>query len=157
VPPIDQAGGQFSADQFLLQEELDDHPAKVLRHSLDIPEKDMHESAGFIEATLQNEAVVMGIPSLEGFTRKRTEILESAFRIGALDASDTLRVVPAENELLHDFRYPFYSKAAVNPGIFLFVLLGEALEVFLEQKLDRADSPLPIGRLLGRSKLKGQR
>ena len=88
--------------------------------------------------------------------KKRTEILESAFRIGALDASDTLRVVPAENELLHDFRYPFYSKAAVNPGIFLFVLLGEALKVLLEEKLDRTDSPLPIGRLLGRSKLKGQ-
>ena len=73
-----------------------------------------------------------------------------------MDARDTLRIVTAENEFLHDFRYPLDSKAAIDHGIFLFVLLGEALKVLLEEKLDRTDSPLPIGRLLGRSKLKGQ-
>jgi hypothetical protein len=93
---------------------------------------------------------------VEGFTRKRTEIFISAFRIGALDAGDTLGVVSAEDELLHDFCDPFDSKAAIGHGIFLFVLLGEALKAFPEQMLDPADSPLPIGRLLGRSKLKGQ-
>jgi len=46
----------------LLQEKLDDHPAKVLRYPVQVPEGDMHELAGFIEAAFQNEAVEMGIP-----------------------------------------------------------------------------------------------
>ena len=55
MSPIDQGGGQFGADKLILLEKLDDHAAEVLRHSLDIPEKDMHKPAILIEATFQNE------------------------------------------------------------------------------------------------------
>ena len=63
VPPINQAGGDLGTDKFLLQEELDDHPAKVLRHPVEVPERDMHEPAILIKPAFQNEAVGMGIPS----------------------------------------------------------------------------------------------
>jgi hypothetical protein len=63
VPPIDQAGGDLGTDKLLVQEELDDHPAKVLRDPFEVPEGDMHEPAGIIEAAFQHEAVEMGIPS----------------------------------------------------------------------------------------------
>jgi len=63
VPLIDQAGGDLGTDKFLLQEELDDHLAKVFRHPFEVPEGDMHEPAGFIEPTFQNEAMGMGIES----------------------------------------------------------------------------------------------
>ena len=62
MPPIDQAGGDLGTDKFLLQKELDDHSAKVLRHSVEVPERDMYKPAGLIETTLQHEAVGMGIP-----------------------------------------------------------------------------------------------
>ena len=63
VPPINQAGGDLGTDKFLLQEELDDHPAKVLRHPVEVPERDMHEPAGIIEAAFQHEAVEVWIES----------------------------------------------------------------------------------------------
>jgi hypothetical protein len=63
VSPVDKLGGQTCVDELLLEEKLDDHPAKVLRHPLKITERDVHEPAVFIEAALQNDGVVMGIES----------------------------------------------------------------------------------------------
>jgi hypothetical protein len=53
VPPIDQAGGYPGADK----------PAKVLRHSVEVSDRDVYESTGLIEAALQDEAMKMGIES----------------------------------------------------------------------------------------------
>ena len=96
-----------------------------------------------------------GRTEVKRLTAKRTEIFIFAFRIGELNTRNSLGVVSAENEFLHYFCDPLDSKVAIDHGIFLFVLFGEALEVFLEQELHGTDSPLPIGRLLGRGKLEG--
>jgi hypothetical protein len=48
VPPV---------DELVLQEELDDHPAKILRHHVEVPEGDMHELAGLTKAAFQDDAV----------------------------------------------------------------------------------------------------
>ena len=95
-----------------------------------------------------------GRTEVKGFTRKRTEILESAFRIGALDSGDALGVVPAEDELLHRLGDALDSETAVDGRVLVFVPIGEALEVFLEQKLDRIDPARLIDPLLDRSELK---
>ena len=60
--PVDQAGRQIGIDELFIQEELDDQPAKVLRHSVEVSERDMYKPTGLIEATLQNKAMKMGIP-----------------------------------------------------------------------------------------------
>jgi hypothetical protein len=52
VPPIDQTDSDLGTDWLLLQDELDDRPAKVLRHPVEVPEGDMHEPAGFIKSPL---------------------------------------------------------------------------------------------------------
>jgi hypothetical protein len=41
----------------LVQEKLDDHPAKVFRHPLEIPSGYMHKPASFIEAAFQHYGV----------------------------------------------------------------------------------------------------
>jgi hypothetical protein len=48
---------------FCLQKKLDDHPSKVLRHSVEVPEGDMHEPAILIKAAFENETMKMGIES----------------------------------------------------------------------------------------------
>ena len=85
-----------------------------------------------------------GRTEVEGFTRKRTEILESAFRIATLDASDTLRVVSAEDELLHDLGDALDSESAIDDRELRFILIGEVLKVFFEEKLDCTDSSLSV-------------
>ena len=79
----------------------------------------------------------------------------SAFRIGALDSRDALGIVPAENELLHNLGDALDSETAVDGRVLFFVPIGEALEVFLEQKLDRIDPARLVDPLLERSELKG--
>jgi len=64
-----------------------------------------------------------------------------------------LGIVAAADELLHHLRDPLNSKSSVDDGVFVFILVSEALEVFLEQELDSIDSPLLIDRLFDRSKL----
>jgi len=50
--PIDQAGGYPGADELLLQEELDDYPAEILRHPLDVAEGDMDKLAPIVKPAL---------------------------------------------------------------------------------------------------------
>ena len=61
MSPVDQAGCQGGTDQIFLEEKLDDHPAEILRHFLDILEGDMDKPAGLVEAAFQHEAMKMGI------------------------------------------------------------------------------------------------
>ena len=78
MSPVDKLGSQACINDL----KLDDHPAKVLvqigfsqsakqflqsrnctTSSVKITERDVHEPAVLIEATLQNDGVVMGIES----------------------------------------------------------------------------------------------
>ena len=59
--PVDEAGGQIGVDELFLQKELDDHPAKVFRHPFEVPERDMHEPAGLIEAAFHHDGVPVWI------------------------------------------------------------------------------------------------
>jgi len=45
------------SDELFLQEEPDDHPAKILRHPVEVPRGDMHEPAGLIKAAFQHDGV----------------------------------------------------------------------------------------------------
>ena len=63
VPPIGKAGGDLGTDKFLLYKELDDYPAEILRHSVEVSERDMDKPAGLIEPAFQHKAVEMGISS----------------------------------------------------------------------------------------------
>ena len=69
---------------------------------------------------------------------------------------NSLGVVTAEDELIHDLHDPFDSKSTIDNRVFVFVLIGEPLKMFLEQKLDGVDPPRLIDHLLRRSELKGQ-
>jgi len=72
-----------------------------------------------------------------------------------LDAGDTLGVVPAENKLLHHLRDSLDAETAVDDGVLVFVLSGDALKMFLEQKLNWIDPAWLIDCLTRRGKLKG--
>jgi len=72
-----------------------------------------------------------------------------------LDAGNPLGVVPAENELLRHLRDALDAKPSVDYGVLLFVLIGEALKMLLEQELDDVDSSRLIHRLRDRGELKG--
>ena len=52
-----------------------------------------------------------------------------AFRIGALDAGDTLGVVPAKNELLNHLGDPLDTETAVDDSVLAFVLFSDALKM----------------------------
>jgi hypothetical protein len=52
-----------------------------------------------------------------------------AFGIGALDAGDTLGVVPAKNELLNHLGHSFDTESAVDDSVFAFVLFNDALKM----------------------------
>jgi hypothetical protein len=81
---------------------------------------------------------------IKRLTGERPEILILAFRVGALDAGDTLGVVPAENELLHRLGDSLESETAIDDRVLVFVLIGEVMKVFFEEKLDDTDSPLSV-------------
>ena len=72
-----------------------------------------------------------------------------------LDTGDALGVVPAKNELLHDLLDPFDSETSVDDSVLVFVLIGDALKMFLEQKLDRIDPARLVDLFPCRGKLKG--
>ncbi len=61
-----------------------------------------------------------------------------------MDASDTLRVVSAEDELLHDLGDALDSESAIDDRELRFILIGEVLKVFFEEKLDCTDSSLSV-------------
>ena len=82
----------------------------------------MHEPAGLIEATLQNEAVIMGIHGGVAAVHRQ----------------------PAEDELHHDLGDALDSESAIDNRELRFMLIGEALKIFFEEKLDRTGSPLPV-------------
>ena len=84
------------------------------------------------------------IAEVEGLTGKRAEVLELALRISALDAGDTLGVVPAKNELLNHLGDPLDTESAVDSGVFAFVLLGEALKMLFKQNLEVIDAAWPV-------------
>jgi len=68
-----------------------------------------------------------GWTEVEGFARKGAEILELAFRIGALDAGDTPGVISAKNELLNRLGDPLDTESAVDDSELAFVLFRDAL------------------------------
>ena len=96
-----------------------------------------------------------GRAEVEGLTRKWTEILEIAVGIGALDADDTLGVVPAENELLNHLGDALDAKTPVDDGVLVFVLIREALKMLFEQTLEDIDSTRLVHCLRDRGELKG--
>jgi hypothetical protein len=73
-----------------------------------------------------------------------------------LDTGDTLGVVPAEKKLLHYVGDALDAETSVDDGVLVFVLIGEALKMLLEQKLDGVDSSRLIDYLPDRGKLKGK-
>ena len=83
------------------------------------------------------------------------EIFILTVGIGALDAGESLGIIPADNEFLHDLGDALNSESAIDHGIFFLVLIGEASEAFLAQKLDGTDSPQSVDSFIGRSELKG--
>ena len=85
-----------------------------------------------------------GRAEIKRLTRKRPKILISAFRVATLDASDALKVVSAEDELLHDLGDALDSESAEDDRVLFFILIGEVLKMFFEEKLDSIDPPLPV-------------
>ena len=73
-----------------------------------------------------------GGTEIEPLTGERPEVFILAVWIGALDASDTLRVVASENELLHHFGDAPDAESPVDDRVLGFVLIGEALKMLLE-------------------------
>ena len=61
-----------------------------------------------------------------------------------MNAGDPLGIVTAENKLLHNLGNALDSETAVDDRVLVFVLIGEVLEMFFEEKLDSIDSPLPV-------------
>ena len=96
-----------------------------------------------------------GGTEVKRLTTERTEVFVLAVRIGALDTGDALGVVTAENELLHHLGDALDAEPTVNDRVLVFVLIGEALKMLLEQKLENVDSSRLIGRFLRRGELKG--
>ena len=72
-----------------------------------------------------------------------------------MDAGDTLGIVSAENELLYHLCDTLDTESAVDDSILVFVLIGDALKMVLEQELDGGVSSRPVHRLRDRSDLKG--
>ena len=96
-----------------------------------------------------------GGTEIEPLTGERPEVFILAVWIGALDAGDTLRVVAAENELFHHLGDALDAEPTVNDRVLVLVLIGEALKMLPEQKLETVDSSRLIGRFLRRGELKG--
>jgi hypothetical protein len=83
---------------------------------------------------------------MKTFAAKRSEELVSAFRIGALDTSDTLSIVTACNKVLDNLRDAIQTEASVDGSILLLIVVGELLEVLLENGLNRVRSALAVRR-----------
>ena len=96
-----------------------------------------------------------GWTEVEGFARKGAEVLELTFRIGALDAGDTLGVVPAKNELLNHLGDPLDTETAVDSGVFAFILFHDALKMLFKQHLKVIDTARPVHPLGDRCDRKG--
>ncbi|MBA7674220.1 hypothetical protein ES703_82427 [subsurface metagenome] len=73
-----------------------------------------------------------GRAEVEPLAGKKTKILVFTVRIGALNAGNPLGIVSAEDELLRNFRDTLNSEPTVEDSVFVFVLIGEPLEVFIE-------------------------
>ena len=73
-----------------------------------------------------------GWTEVEGFARKGAEVLELAFRIGALDSGDAPGVISAKDELLNHLGDPLDTESAVDDGVFAFILFHDALKMFFE-------------------------
>jgi len=91
----------------------------------------------------------------ERLTGEWPEVFILAVGIGALDTGDTLGVVAAENELLYHLCDALDAETTVDDGVFVFVLIGDALKIFLEQDLDGVDYSRLINRFPRRGDLKG--
>ena len=85
-----------------------------------------------------------GRAEVESFTRKRSEILEAAFRIGTLDSCDTLGVVAAAFESVHHPGDTVQTELAVVMGIEGIVGIGESSEMVVEDVLERIGCPRGI-------------
>ena len=57
-------------------------------------------------------------------------MLVSAVRICALDAGDTLAIVPAENELLYHLGDALDAEISIDDGDLRFILIGSSENVF---------------------------
>ena len=57
--------------------------------------------------------------------------------------------------LLHYLCDALDAEMAVNGGVFVFVVIGDALKIFLEQELDGVDSSWPVHCLRDRCELQG--
>ncbi len=83
---------------------------------------------------------------MKTFAAKRSEELVFAFRIGALDTSDTLSIVTACNKVLDNLRDAIQTEASVDGSILLLIVVGELLEVLLENVLNHVRSALAVRR-----------
>jgi hypothetical protein len=96
-----------------------------------------------------------GRAEIERLTGERPEVFILAVRIRALDARDALGVVAAENELLHHLGDPLDAETPVDDRVLGFVLIGQALEMPLEQKQEGGNPTRLVHSLGDRGELKG--
>ncbi len=86
---------------------------------------------------------------METLAAKGWEELVSTFRIGALNAGDSLRVIATAEEVLDHLRDALQTEASICRSILLLVVLCEMLEVLLENGLKHVRSPLTVRVGLG--------
>ncbi len=67
-----------------------------------------------------------------------------------------LGIISTENELFNHLGDTLDAETSVDCCVLVFVLIGDALKMFLEQGLDGVDSSRLIDCLPARGKLKGQ-
>jgi len=87
----------------------------------------------------QGSLLRAGRAEVEGLTAERTKVFRPAVGIAALDASDTLGIAPAQNELVYHLADTLDAESTVDEGVLAFVLSRDALKVALEQKLKGID------------------
>ena len=86
---------------------------------------------------------------MEAFAAEGTKELLSTFRIGALNAGDSLRVIATAEEVLDHLRNALQTEASVGRSILLLVVVCEMLEVLFENGLKHVRSPLTVRVGLG--------
>ncbi len=73
-----------------------------------------------------------GRTEIEPLTGGWPEVFILAVRIGALDAGDALGIISASDKLIHDLGDPFDAETSIDESVLVFVLIGDALKIFLD-------------------------
>lgn len=79
---------------------------------------------------------------MKAFATEGAEEFLSTFRVGALDAGDSLSVIPTRHEVFDYFRDPLQAEAAVCESIHFLIAFGKIWEVLFEDGLKDIRSAL---------------